>query len=104
MQATTAQQGTTTAQATQNPGSLAREFVFKYLTWATQELKEADTLHALFMKRSPSAERDAIWSGYWALRCSANTRVERLRERGGLLFFGQPEAIKAAHALAKATA
>lgn len=107
MQVTQAQQGTTTTQPIHPaPGSLNKGCAYLWLKWAMEDMNSASLLHALHgkRKRKPSPESDAIWDGYWALKCKADEYIEGLRTRGGLLFFGQPAAIEVAAALRKADA
>lgn len=62
--------------------------------------KSARHLHALWMRgNDDTPEHDAIFDGYWALKLKVEGCVESLRSRGGLLFFGQAQALAIARAL-----
>ena len=80
-------------------GTLAKDYVPKYLLWATRDQQAADRLKQMFRKRKDGPERDAIWEGSWALQGKVEHYIECLRDRGGLLFFGQAPAIAAAHSV-----
>lgn len=102
MQATPAQQGTSTKPQAKSLGSLNKNGANLWLVWATQELKEAKVLEELWYKQANGTVRDAIWSGYYELKRKGEESTQKLRDRGGLLFFGQPAAIKAARTIAEA--
>ncbi len=51
-----------------------------------RECREAELLLRMFDRRKASPERDALWSGYWALQQTAKETAENIRKRGGLLF------------------
>ena len=80
-------------------GTLARNGVASYLTWAARSDHSAQLLRKLYCKRKDSAETDAIWEGYWALKCQAEEHISALRGAGGLLFWPQPAALQAARTL-----
>lgn len=79
--------------------SLARYRVSFWLLEHDEAHRNAMRLHTMSLRRMDGPDRDALWSGYWSLKKEADTVVERLRDRGGLLFLGQPHAIKAARRL-----
>lgn len=79
--------------------SLARRGVILYLLLHHEADMDAAHLLSMSLKRVAGRDRDALWSGYWSLKKEADEAIEKLRDRGGLLFVGQPAAIKAAQAL-----
>ncbi|WP_289241698.1 hypothetical protein [Delftia sp.] len=65
-----------------------------YLILATDRGAEAATLRALWERRTKSsAEKDALWSGYYELRRLAQNAIDDVVRKGALLFFGQQAAI-----------
>lgn len=92
---------TTTPELTAAAGSLAKRFIPFYLIEAAERGQDSKLLLDLFSKRKESPARDALWTGYWLTLKQATEDIETLRERGGLLFAGQPRAIEIARALEK---
>ncbi|MFG0674222.1 hypothetical protein [Delftia sp. WSY_7] len=65
-----------------------------YLILATDRSAEAATLRALWNRRTESsAEKDALWAGYYELRRTAEIAIDDVVRKGALLFFGQQAAI-----------
>lgn len=79
--------------------SLARRNVAFWLLECERQQWNAMHLYKMLMRRKDGPDREALWSGYFAVEADANVMVERLRDLGGLLFVGQPAAIKAAQEL-----
>jgi hypothetical protein len=67
-----------------------------YLALASDTLRHAEQLRALFDRRKKGPVADALWSGHWAVMDETRRHIKQLAERGGLLFWGQPPAIAAA--------
>ncbi|MGB3068463.1 MAG: hypothetical protein WBC18_07945 [Ottowia sp.] len=82
-------------------GTLAREYVSKYLIWITEDQQHAHLLKQMHDKRKAGQARDAIWSGYWTLKGQAERYTTELRDMGGLLYVGQASAIEAARRVLK---
>lgn len=65
-----------------------------YLIVATDRGAEAAALRAIWTRRTKdSAEKRALWSGYYALKRQAENAVDDVVSQGALLFFGQQAAI-----------
>lgn len=88
----------TTATDT-NTGTFAKGFIAFYLAESAEYHTHAQLLLAVYHKRKAGPVADALWNGYWLTKQKAENFIESLRERGGLLFFGQPNAVAAAQAM-----
>lgn len=85
------------AAASEQGDSLERNSVSFYLAISERYYAHAEALKALFLKRrKDTPERDALWTGHCRVTDKANVFLIDLRDRGGLLFFGQPKAVAAA--------
>lgn len=77
--------------------TLHKPYAAMYVSMIEQATTSATQLLTLFQRRrTDSAEREAIFHGYCALKKEAEELVIAARERGLLLFVGQPVAINAA--------
>jgi len=70
--------------------------VAMYLALASDTLRHAEQLRALFARRKKGPVADALWSGHWAVMDETRRHIKQLTARGGLLFWDQPPAIAAA--------
>lgn len=61
----------------------------------------SDELRLMFLKARPVLKSEALWEGHWAVRRDCNVCVERIKERGGLLFMGSAVALAEAVKLEK---
>lgn len=86
-------------QTQPKPLSLARIGVAFWLLDQDEAHRNAMRLKAMSVRRKDGPDRDALWAGYWSLKTKADQITETLRDCGGLLFVGQPAAIKAAQEL-----
>lgn len=65
-----------------------------FLIVATDRGAEATMLRKIWARRArDSAEKDALWSGYYELKRLAENAIDDVVSRGALLFFGQQAAI-----------
>ena len=89
-----------TSQPQSKPrNSLARKGVAFYLLEQDEAHRNARRLKMMSLCRKSGPNQDALRAGYWSLKTNADQITETLRDRGGLLFVGQPAAIKAAQEL-----
>lgn len=59
-----------------------------YLRWIAERETSASFLLRLYFRRKPGPERQALWTGYWALTQEVKQLVEAARDRGLLLHIG----------------
>lgn len=85
------------AAVTEAKHTLNKPYAAMYVSLIEQATASAALLLALYQRRGKSSpEKEAIFQGYCALRTEAEELVNAARERGLLLFVGQPVAINAA--------
>lgn len=69
------------------------EYHVKRLRWLEEDLRDSDALYKLALQRKPGPNRDALFSGAWALKHSAEAHVERIVSQGCLLHIGAKGAL-----------
>lgn len=69
-----------------------------YLCVASDAAASSATLLTMYMRMTTYPNASAIWDGHYALKKEAERMTERLRDAGGLLFFGSAQALAAARA------
>ncbi len=63
-----------------------------YLAEAVDGQDKAQLLLQKYRTLKDGDYRDALWSGYWALKRSAETHFAQVVQRGALLHYGNPKA------------
>lgn len=74
-------------------GTLGQKGIADWLLWAERETEYVERLTRLSCGRKKGADADAIWAGRCALSRELERSILSLRDRGGLLFFGQKNAV-----------
>jgi hypothetical protein len=68
--------------------AIDRDMVRMYVYLAQRAGSDAEILDRLYTARkAESREKDALWSGHWAVRLEFEKLVRELRDCGGLLHF-----------------
>ena len=68
-----------------------------YLVDAADKHDKAQLLLHKHRTLKPGDYRDALWSGYWALKRKAEVYFEEVIQRGALLHYSNPKAIALAN-------
>jgi hypothetical protein len=67
--------------------TIEHQHVQSYVGLMQEATTHAQILYKLYTKRSKEgAEKDALWDGYYALKCRAAEYTREIQHRGGLLF------------------